>query len=177
MKRLARLVRPARLARDRRGSAAVEMAMVTPLLLILLMGSTELGNYFMDQHILLKGVRDGARYAARQDFSNYSACSGSPPQSVIDNTKLMVRKGSLNSADEDLLPNWGAQGATFTVTTSCATTVSSQSMSGIYKDMTNGAVKVEVEATLPYQPVLSAFGFKGIGLNISATNRAAVSGI
>ena len=35
----------------------------------LMFGAVELGNYFLNEHSLVKAVRDGARYAARQDFS------------------------------------------------------------------------------------------------------------
>ncbi len=43
------------------GAAAAEMALVTPLLLIIMAGGLEVGNYFMDEHRLVKAVRDGAR--------------------------------------------------------------------------------------------------------------------
>ena len=46
---------------DTRANAAVEMALVAPLLLAILFGSVELGNYFMNEHELIKAVRDGAR--------------------------------------------------------------------------------------------------------------------
>src|SRR5215217_7313983 len=58
----------AALGHDVRGSAAAEMALVLPLLLALMFGSLELGDYFLSEHVLLKGVRDGAVYAARQDI-------------------------------------------------------------------------------------------------------------
>ena len=67
------------------------MALVMPLLLILMMGSVELGNYFYNEHKLVKSVRDGARYAARQAFTNYASCSGSAADPVFSDTKLMVR--------------------------------------------------------------------------------------
>ena len=160
--------------RDDRGNAAAEMALVMPFLLVLLTGSVELGNYFMDEHMLVKGVRDGARYAARQDFSNYTACSGSPGGTVVADTKNIVRTGQL-SGGTDRLPNWGS--ATFSVTTSCATTAGGQNMKGIYVARTNGAQIVTVSARVPYAPVLEAFGFRGTGFNLNATAQAAVTGI
>src|SRR3546814_4560583 len=39
----------ARLASDRSGTSAVEMAMATPLLLVLLIGTFELGYYFLSE--------------------------------------------------------------------------------------------------------------------------------
>jgi hypothetical protein len=71
------------LSYDCRGAAAAEMALVLPLLLIILFGSLELGNYFMNEHTLVKAVRDGARFAGRQTFTNYTSCSGSPGGTVL----------------------------------------------------------------------------------------------
>src|SRR3546814_6902005 len=51
------------------------MALVSPMLILLMFGSFELGNYFLDEHVVLKAVRDGARYAARQNFTTMP-CSG-----------------------------------------------------------------------------------------------------
>lgn len=171
------------LARNRRGAAAAEMALVTPLLLIILMGSFELGNYFRDEHMLVKAVRDGARYAARQSFSNYSGCTSTTANapSVLANTKLLVRKGSLNSNDPDILPNWTSTSADFTVQMSCSSTAGSTALSGIYVGNSTGtagvAPIVSVTAKLPYRPVLASFGFTGTGYFLNATQQAAVMGI
>jgi len=56
------------LLRTDTASAAVEMALVLPLLLALSVGSFEMGNLFMDQHALDKQVRDGAEGRANQGF-------------------------------------------------------------------------------------------------------------
>ena len=180
-----------RLADDRRGAAAAEMALVIPLLLALITGTTEIGNYFMDSHILAKGARDGARWAARQGFSQYTGCNGTAAPvptagtagTVNANTKLIVRKGSLNTNDTDLLPYWDNTNTSFSVTMTCATTAGSSgtTMSGIYVGNGTGtadvAPAVTVTATLPYRPILASFGFKGTGLFITASQQAAVTGI
>ena len=76
-------MRFASLLRDRRGAAAAEMALVTPLLLRPSCSArSSSGNYFYNEHILVKAVRDGARYAARQDFANYDA-AGAPTATVV----------------------------------------------------------------------------------------------
>ena len=166
-----------------RGTAAVEMALVLPLLLVIMFGSVELGNYFYDQHKLTKAVRDGARYAARQRFANYTGCTGSPPQAVIDDTRKIVRKGTLNNTDSDLLPNWDAAGVSFTVTMTCQPTLdlgggNTPPPSGIYTGMTGGAPSVTVTSSLPYQPAVgSAFGFSAANLSLNATQQAAVAGL
>lgn len=175
-----------RISGDRRAAAAVEMALVIPLLLALITGSTEVGNYFMDSHILAKGVRDGARWAARQNFSQYTGCNGTAaavPSGVSTSTKLIVRKGSLNANDTDLLPYWDDTNTSFSVTMTCATTAGSSgtTMGGIYIGNGTGtadvAPAVTVTATLPYRPILASFGFKGTGLFITASQQAAVTGI
>jgi len=54
---------------NRSGAAAAEMALVTPLLMALLFATMEGSRYFLDEHVVLKAVRDGARFASRQTFS------------------------------------------------------------------------------------------------------------
>jgi Flp pilus assembly protein TadG len=166
------------------GAAAVEMALVTPLLLIILCGSIEVGNYFMNEHTLLAGVRDGARYAARQSFSQYNGCgagSTAVPTALSNNTKLVVQKGTLDATAADLLPNWTDASATFTVTMSCVTTAGGVTMSGIYNGNSVGtagvAPAVQVTASLPYRPLLASFGWRGTGYFLNASQQAAVAGI
>jgi Flp pilus assembly protein TadG len=175
-----------RLWRDRGGAAAAEMALVSPLLLMLLFGSAELGNYFYDEHKLVKAVRDGARYAARQQFSNYTACSGDVPtegtaDTVFENTKLMVRKGSLDSTAPDILPKWDDAATTFDATMTCTTSLDdgaggNYTLGGIYANVSAPTVVVTVH--LPYRSILgTAFGFSGIGMTLNATQSAAVMGL
>ena len=82
-----------RLASDTRASSAVEMALVTPFLLVLVCSFVEAGNFVMNEHGLVKAVRDGARFAARQDFSNYTGCSGQPGGTVVTDTQEVVIHG------------------------------------------------------------------------------------
>jgi Flp pilus assembly protein TadG len=163
------------LMRDRGGNAAVEMAMVTPLLLIIMLGCTELGNYFWNEHTLLKAVRDGARFAARQPFSNYTACTGNPGGTVVSDTQNVVMYGALSGTNK-LTPNITA--ANITVTQSCTTTAGSQTMTGLYTGDTSGAHVVSVKATVTYRPVIAvALGFSGVGTQLYAESQAAVSGL
>src|SRR5215212_4883914 len=61
--------------RNTGASAATEMALATPLLIALMFGSMELGNYFLTEHGVSKQVRDGARYASRLTLANPYTCS------------------------------------------------------------------------------------------------------
>jgi Flp pilus assembly pilin Flp len=170
----------ARLVRCRSGAAAAEMALVLPLLLVLICGCAELGNYFLDEHRLVKAVRDGARYAARQDISNFTACTGNPGGTVVADTQNIVMTG-LVSGGNDYLPNRST--GTINVTVDhCSTSVNSTALSGIYSGIKNsggtvvGAPVVKVEASIPYQPIIHAFGFSGLNLTINASQQAAVMG-
>lgn len=158
------------------GAAAVEMALVAPLLLLILFSVTEVGNYFWNEHTLLKAVRDGARFAARQSFSYYTACSGSPDTTnVVTPTKNVVMYGYL-SGSTTLTPNITASNVS--VTTSCATSVAGQTMSGLYKAQANGAQIVTVSATVNYRPIISyLLGFSGVGAQLNASSQAAVTGL
>jgi hypothetical protein len=174
-----------RLCCDRRGSAAVEMAIVMPLLLALMMGSAEIGNYFMTEHRLIKAVRDGARFAARQDFSYYpaSSCGGSPDvPNVVTPTQNLVLNGYLSGGT---LVSAGVQSSNITVTVICTQTAGTQTMSGIYSkrgaicggSATSCAQAVRVTAQVPYWPILASFGFRGWGMQLNASSQAAVAGI
>jgi Flp pilus assembly protein TadG len=164
------------LLRDRSANAAAEMAFVTPLLLILMMACAELGNYFWIEHTWLKAVRDGARFAARQSFSNYPDCS-TVSTTTTDNTRNVVMYGYLSdTSGNKLTPNIST--ANVSVTTACATTAGGQTMSGLYQNQANGAQIVTVSATVTYRPIIAmALGFSGVSMNLYAASQAAVTGL
>lgn len=165
------MIRPfSRLVACRRASAAVEMALVTPLLVTLMFGSFELGNYFMDSHVVAKAVRDGARYAARRAFDQYTCSTVS--SDVIDKTRNIIRTGQVASGGTARLPGW-SDSSTISVAASCdATTVS-----GIYTGMTGGARIVTVTAAVPYNSLFNSLGFSSTTLTLRARAQAAVAGI
>ena len=76
-------------ASQRRGVAAVEFAVVLPLLLLLLVGIWELGRIIHVQLILNNATRDGARLAAQ---ANIVASSG-------DYTQIHFNSGTPNVSD------------------------------------------------------------------------------
>ena len=165
---------------NRLGSAAAEMALVTPLLAVLLIGSVELGNFFYNEHILVKAVRDGARYAARQNFSHYSACTGEPTGTVGAETRALVRTSLLATGNDRLSD---INDADIELEISCVDTATgldntTENLTGIYDDLAIGAPIITVRATVPYSPVIGApLGFSGVGINLNARQQAAVMGI
>ena len=163
------------LLKERKGSAAAELALILPLLLMLMFSGLEVGNYFMNEHTLVKAVRNGARFAGRQSFTNYTGCSGSPGGSVVADTQAVVMRG-YSSATTIITPNINA--GDVTVTTSCATTAGGQTFSGIYAGRTTGAQVVIVTANVEYQSVVAAtFGFNVAGLTLNAASQATVAGL
>jgi Flp pilus assembly protein TadG len=161
-----------RLARDLRAAAAAELALVMPLLLALMFGAVELGNYFYNEHILLKAVRDGARYAARQSFTYYpDGCSGSVGEPVLTNTRNLVKTGLLTGGT-NRLPD--ADSATISVTMIC--TAIATPMLGIYKGRASPP-RVTVSATVPYTPLVASLGFDSSSLSLNASEQAAVMGL
>lgn len=169
-----------RLFRDRSGAAAAEMALSLPILLVLICGCAEVGNYFMDEHRLVKAVRDGARYAARQDLTYFTGCSGTPGGTVVADTQNVVKTGIM-SGGTDRLPDLAS--ATIDVTiVACRTSAGGTALSGFYANVKNsggtvvGAPVVEVSASVPYTPVIHSFGFSGYNLTLNASQQAAVMG-
>ncbi|MBD3913936.1 pilus assembly protein [Nocardioides hwasunensis] len=66
---------------DERGAAAVEFALVLPLLLMLLLGTVELGLYMKDYVSMSSSVRGGARAASAAADAGPGTClaSANPP--------------------------------------------------------------------------------------------------
>jgi len=153
------------------------MALVAPMLITLMFGSFELGNYFLDDHVVTKAVRDGARFAARQPFTYYSACSGSPSDPALTQIKNVVRTGQIANGGTARLPGW-TSASTITVTISCNTTGNGGSaFSGIYTGMTTGAPVVTISADVPYTSLFNSLGFSSTSLRLRGSSQAAVMGI
>src|SRR5687768_10383644 len=115
-------------ARDSRASAAAEMALVTPLLMILMLGTLELGFYFFSEHIIVKAVRDGSRFAGRQAFTEYSGCAVS--SGTLATTRNLTRTGRVGSGATPRLYFW-TDPASISVTVTCNTTGTYR---GIYRN-------------------------------------------
>lgn len=162
--------------RDDRAAAAAELALSLPLLLVLLWGPLEIGNYFFNEHILVKGVRDGATYAAHQDITKYNCATNTIDATVVSNTKNMVRSGAI-SGGTDRLRNWGS--ATFTMTLQCVTQSddATTTLGGIYKHNGGLVPIIQIEAGVAYSPIIGNLGFRPPTLSMTAKQEATVMGI
>ena len=119
------------------GAAAVEFALILPILVFLVLGGMDLGHRFYMQNLITNASREGARYAAK-----YTGTSADPNSTAVSNyVKLPPpAPGGLNYNAFNF--------DTLTVTTTCAGTVP------------NRIVTVTVTA-LKHWWVLGAFRFFG----------------
>jgi Flp pilus assembly protein TadG len=177
------------LLRDTRGNAAVEMALMLPFLLVLLLGSIELGRYFLNQHVMVKGLRDAARYAARGDFGDYydastGLCRTAPDDDIVDAARNLAMTGRIADNANWRIPYWDDL-ESVELTVECFTSVTtteggsstSHTMAGIYTGSA-GAPVVTVTAEVAYEPLFGEiFGIGGPDLSVRAQEQAAVMGI
>lgn len=153
-----------------KGAAAAEMALVTPLLILIMFGAFEAGNFFWKQHIVSNAVRDGARFAGRRPFTDYAGCT--PSTGVKNDTNSVTRTGRI-SGGTPRIANWtDATTVTVTMPGGCNTTYSG----GIYTNNPGGAPTVTVTATVPYNSLFGNLGFITTNLRMRADAQAAVMG-
>lgn len=171
-----KILHPFALMRSNNGTAAAEMALVTPLLIILMFGAFELGNYFLSQHVVVKAVRDGVRYAARQALSNYDCAGLSVDDTIETNVQEITRTGVLSDGDARLY-GW-SDNDSVTVTVTCQDTVDADAnvlYSGIYESLDQIPI-VTVTASVPYVSLFNNLGFTSVGISLNAESQAAVAG-
>lgn len=170
-----------RLTYCQKGSAAAEMALVTPLLIILMFGAFELGNYFLSEHVVVKAVRDGARYASRMSFSNFACSSASTGTAVSgtlrDNIRNLVRTGQPSTGGTERLAGWTDEN-TISVTYDCIdASTATPAYTGIYRGMSYvPVVQVAVE-DLDYTTLFNNIGFSSATLELNAESQVPVMGI
>lgn len=120
---------------DDRGSLAVEMAILAPLLLALLLFLMACGRYFQSSGLLESAARDGARAATQ-------ARSLSDAQAVVDGAveRAMSQKNvpeSCKSTAKGAIRGSGfAAGSTVTVEVTCTINYRDLGLLGIDKDVT-----------------------------------------
>ena len=156
--------------RDELGAAAVKMALVTPLLVTILFGTFEAGHYFWNEHVVVKAVRDGARFAARQPLAKIN-CSAKDA-TVESNIILLTRTGQISDANAiPKVRNWLASDVTVTI--ACNAT----NNTGIYNNVASGAPIVTVSANVDYPSLFEALGIIDSTAKLNARSSAAVVGI
>ena len=139
--------RPRRLTGRRdRGAAAVEMALVMPLLILMVMGIIDFGRIFNGQIQLSQAAREGARIAAL----------GTPGSFTVDTARARTKAALTNPALQGT-PQW-----TCTATTGCINVdvVSINPTTGVTSLATQNAVCSSsanlgrVTVSIPYDKIL-----------------------
>jgi len=156
-------------ARREDGAAAAELALMLPLLVLMLFGAIEVSYYFYEQHQVVKGVRDGARYASRQRFTDIN-CDDGIDSTVATAIKEVTRTGR-PSGGTARVPGW--VNGDITVALNCPATAVT---TGIYADISNAPV-VSVTASVDYRSLFDGVGILTDSYSLNATQQAAVMGI
>jgi Flp pilus assembly protein TadG len=148
------------------------MALVTPLLILLMFGAMEMGHYFYSQHVVVKAVRDGARFASREGFDDFT-CPDQIDGTVKSETQNVTRTDQVADGGSARLPGW-TDNSTVDVSLTCDSTVDYQH--SIYEGLSAVPV-VKVTATVPYMSLFSLLGFgSGKSIQLIATSQAPVMG-
>lgn len=152
--------------------------MVTPLLLVIMFGALETGKFFLDEHVVIKAVRDGARFAARQSFGNMP-CGSAPANETAIKNLVRFGKPVVTGTDQPRLYYWTSNDS-ITITINCLSNAPDgagvRPYSGLYFER-DSVPRVTVSATVPYSPLAAAIGVDFTGLSIGAANQAPVAGL
>ncbi|MDE2437323.1 MAG: pilus assembly protein [Sphingomonadales bacterium] len=149
------------------------MALVLPLLLVLTFMMLEGANYIWNEHKVVMGVRDAARYASRLDFNNYT-CPSTVASTAVTQIKNMARTGQITTDNTSLsysrVSGWAD--TDIDVTLSCAS-----STGGLYSVVSGNAPRVKVVAHVNYPSLVgTTLGFKTT-MRIGAMAESAVMGL
>ena len=161
-----------RILRCTKGAAAAELALLLPLMVAILFGMFEGGYFLYNEHKALKGVRDGARYAARQPFSNFPCGSTSiTDTALVASIQNVTRTGTPDGSGREYIPGWVNSDIAVSYDCDNGTTT------GLYKNITGGAPRVTVSADVGYTPLFGVIGFDTSSLSLKAEAEAAVMGL
>lgn len=157
-----------RFYKDRSGAAAAEMALILPLALIVMFVSFEAANYIYTEQKIIKAVRQGARYAGRLPFNQYT-CPSAIDAGSVTSIKTVTLTGSPTGTDS-LIGGWEVGDINVTMACNGAT------VTGIFEGNTGGAPVVTVSATADY---ISLFpGMADVNFaQVRASAQATVNGI
>ncbi len=151
--------------------------LLLPFVTVLLFGTLEVSYYLYNEHQVIKGVRDGARYASRLSFTDLN-CSGGSASSISSdlqtNIKEVTRTGQVTGGAARV-PGW--VNADVTVALSCAASIDSSAVNtGIYAGE-DDAPFITVTTTVDYESLFAGMGVIDSSYHLTATQQAPVMGI
>jgi Flp pilus assembly protein TadG len=170
-----------RFRKDSKAAAAAEMALIMPMMFALMFTTFEGGNYMWTEHKVVKGVRDGARYAGRLPFGSFT-CSGIDSAAEA-NIKNLTRTGKITGGTAKV-KGWADDDISVTVDCDNDDALG-YSDQGIYTNWTPvasgvphpGAPHVTVSTVVEYPAIVGLLGFDTSGVIVRAQANAPVTGI
>jgi Flp pilus assembly protein TadG len=102
--------------RQARGAAAIEFALVLPLLLALVLGAIDWGYYFFVEQVVVNAAREGARVGTLQSNATQADALNNAQSACTS----FITQAGLNSAGATCTPSTGA-GPSIVVTASYPT--------------------------------------------------------
>lgn len=144
--------------RDTVGAAMVEFTLLAPFLLFLGLGTSEFGRFLYQYHLVLDGLRDSARYLARQQDPNNATSQ--------TNAANLAVTGTIDGSGVARVDGWAAADVTFNV-------LPFDNSAGTYR----GAAiiyRVQANTIFDYQDVgfLGALDLPAISINATHMQRA-----
>lgn len=162
--------------RDRSGAAAAEMALMIPLLVVLMFTALEGAHYLYVEHQVVKGVRDGARYGARQPLSTFGCTAATTTAQTISDATIkaaiieVARTGQV-AGGTPRVSTWSSASPPNDVYFTCAAVTS-----GVYATLA-AAPQITVKAVVPYPSLFGALTGITTSFKVAAQNQAPVVGI
>ncbi|UCI25788.1 TadE/TadG family type IV pilus assembly protein [Mesorhizobium sp. B2-8-5] len=177
MTKLRQIIAPFR--DDENGTALVEMAIVTPFVVLLSAGVFEFSNILNTRLLLEAGVEDAARYMAR--------CSNDPGDPDDPNDPVRIKWAACGDVAKNIAVNGAWTGGTARVagwttgqveidTTSTPAVDSATPPNELYLSSTNNVYVVNVSTSYTY-PDLGFWSYLGFGaLTLSVSHQERVVG-
>ena len=155
-----------------KGAAAAEMALIMPIAVLLLFAGFEAAHYFYTEHQIVKGLRDGARYAARQSFEDINCRSGASIDSGVATEIQNVARTGKTTGGNARVSGW--DNADITVSVTCPTAAEAQT--GIYNS-SEPAPQVNLSTSINYDSLFNGLGVITDSAKIGGRQQATVMGI
>lgn len=126
------------------GAAAVEFALVSSILMVLVFGILQYGLYFNDANSLRQGVREAARAAVVENFAYPGCTTGTNSERLVCGTKAQI--GGVTGAPEVIVraPDGWARGNSLRV---CAA-FNSQGAVGLLPMPNSGNLRALTQMTI-----------------------------
>ena len=153
------------------GMAAVEFAIITPLLLILLIGIFDFGRLMVDYQVVNKSVRDATRFLTRVNVNCGAAGSGAigsylanPAYETTARNLALSGKATTPSVPSDYLLSYWTDPATLTMTVDCV--ANPGTYAGVYTDLAF-IPRITVTANVPFTFLFGTVAFNSANITLS----------